>query len=115
MTLTDGSKRIELTTGADEIGEKNDVHDRHDGRVQANLPELVASLAGGDELIITQDQKPVAKLIREAPTGRKPRKPGNCKGMITIVSDDDEHLKDFGEYMSAPASRYARVSLVRSE
>jgi hypothetical protein len=30
---------------------------------------------------------------------RKPRQPGNCKGMATIVADDDEHLRDFAEYM----------------
>jgi hypothetical protein len=24
---------------------------------------------------------------------------GSCKGMITIVAEDDEHLKDFEEYM----------------
>jgi len=24
---------------------------------------------------------------------------GSCKGMMTIVSEDDEHLKDFAEYM----------------
>jgi hypothetical protein len=24
---------------------------------------------------------------------------GSCKGMLTIVSDDDEHLLDFEEYM----------------
>ena len=24
---------------------------------------------------------------------------GSCKGMLTIVSEDDEHLKDFAEYM----------------
>ena len=24
---------------------------------------------------------------------------GSCRGMLTIISDDDEHLKDFAEYM----------------
>ena len=24
---------------------------------------------------------------------------GSCKGMMTIVSEDDQHLKDFDEYM----------------
>src|SRR4051794_38005334 len=66
---------------------------------QAHLPELVARLAGGEEIIITQHEKPVAKLDRENPAGRQPRKPGNCKGMVTIISDDDEHLKDFDENM----------------
>jgi len=29
---------------------------------QANLPELVAHLGSGEELIITQDHKPIAKI-----------------------------------------------------
>jgi hypothetical protein len=37
-------------------------------------------------------------LAEEKPT-RMPRKAGNCKGMLTIVADDDEHLKDFAEHM----------------
>ena len=66
---------------------------------QAHLPELVARLGRGEELIITQDQRPVAKLVRENLNDRQPRTPGNCKGMLTIVSDDDEHLRDFEEYL----------------
>ena len=33
--------------------------------------------------------------------GAGPAQPvfGSCKGMLTIVSEDDEHLKDFEEYM----------------
>ena len=64
---------------------------------QAHLPELVAHLGSGDEVIITQDEKPVARLVRENPPARKPRKAGNCIGMVKIVADDDEHLKDFEE------------------
>lgn len=66
---------------------------------QAHLPELVARLAGGGEVIITQDQRPVAKLVREEPVNRKPRQAGHCKGLMTIVSDDDEHLEDFEEHL----------------
>jgi len=66
---------------------------------QAKLPELVAHLGSGEELIITQDHKPVAKLVREQPAPRKPRKAGSAKGMLVIIQDDDEHLKDFEEYM----------------
>ena len=36
--------------------------------------------------------------LRPAPQ-RLPRVPGNCKGMITLLIEDDEHLKDFEEYM----------------
>lgn len=66
---------------------------------QARLPDLIDHLRPGDALVITRDDKPVARLTAEEPPKRPPRKPGNCKGMLTIVSDDDEHLKDFAEYM----------------
>jgi antitoxin (DNA-binding transcriptional repressor) of toxin-antitoxin stability system len=66
---------------------------------QAKLPELVARLAGGEEIVITQDQQPVAKLVREQATGRKPRKAGSAKGKLVILQEDEEHLKDFEEYM----------------
>jgi antitoxin (DNA-binding transcriptional repressor) of toxin-antitoxin stability system len=66
---------------------------------QANLPSLVAHLATGEELIITLDQKPVARLVREGLSLRKPRKAGSAKGKLVILQEDDEHLKDFEEYM----------------
>jgi len=66
---------------------------------QAHLPQLIERLQAGEAVIITRDQKPVARLSAEARTKRKPRQPGNCKGMLTIVADDEEHLLDFAEYM----------------
>jgi antitoxin (DNA-binding transcriptional repressor) of toxin-antitoxin stability system len=66
---------------------------------QAKLPELIDHLAEGDQLVITRDDRPVARLSAEEKPKRKPRKAGNCKGMLTIVADDDEHLNDFAEYM----------------
>ena len=66
---------------------------------QAHLPQLIERLQPGEEIVITRDQKPVARLLAEERPKRKPRQPGNCKGMLTIVADDDEHLKDFREYM----------------
>jgi len=65
---------------------------------QATLRELIAGLTPDDELVIVEDRKPVAKLVPTAPD-RHPRKAGNCKGMLTNLVEDDEHLKDFGEYM----------------
>jgi antitoxin (DNA-binding transcriptional repressor) of toxin-antitoxin stability system len=67
---------------------------------QAKLPEIIDKLALGEELIITRNDQPIAKLVGQQRRARKPRQPGNCKGMLTIVSDDDEHLKDFADYMS---------------
>ena len=65
---------------------------------QAKLPELIHKLAPGDELVITENDQPVARLVADRPA-RKARQPGNCKGMLTILEEDDEHLTDFAEYM----------------
>ena len=66
---------------------------------QANLKDLIHHLAPGEEVVITDNDQPVAKLVSEPAKKRQPRKAGNCIGMIQIVADDDEHLKDFEEYM----------------
>jgi len=68
---------------------------------QAKLPDLIHNLSPGDEVVITENNQPVARLVSEKPKvkpGLRPP-PGLGKGLITIVSDDDEHLKDFAEYM----------------
>jgi antitoxin (DNA-binding transcriptional repressor) of toxin-antitoxin stability system len=67
---------------------------------QAKLPEIIHQLSPGEEVVITENQQPIAKLVSErSPKLRLRPPPGLGKGMITIVSDDDEHLKDFAEYM----------------
>jgi antitoxin (DNA-binding transcriptional repressor) of toxin-antitoxin stability system len=68
---------------------------------QANLRELIHQLAPGEEVIITEDQQPVAKLVSEVPKlGPSLRPPsGLGKGFISVISEGDEHLKDFGQYM----------------
>lgn len=65
----------------------------------ASLPELVGSLKGDDEIVLTKQDEPVARIVRSRPERRRPRKPGSAKGILTIVSEDDEHLSDFREYM----------------
>ncbi len=65
---------------------------------QAKLSDLIHNLVPGDEVVITENNQPVAKLV--ASPAEKPRPmPGRCKGMLTIVAEDDEHLEDFQEYM----------------
>jgi antitoxin (DNA-binding transcriptional repressor) of toxin-antitoxin stability system len=66
---------------------------------QTRLPEVIAGLTPGDPVIITRDDTPVARLVAEEPPRRKPRKAGSAKGVLVIVREDDEHLKDFAEYM----------------
>jgi antitoxin (DNA-binding transcriptional repressor) of toxin-antitoxin stability system len=64
---------------------------------QAKLKELIHHMVPGEEIVITENQNPVAKLVIESAKQRKPRKPGNCKGMITLLIEDDEHLAGFAE------------------
>lgn len=66
---------------------------------QAKLKDFIHQLAPGDEIIITENQQAVAKLVSENPQQRKPRVPGLGKGMITLLVEDDEHLEGFAEYM----------------
>jgi prevent-host-death family protein len=65
---------------------------------QAKLPDLIHKLTPGDDVVITENSQPVAKLV--ATLSEKPRPvPGRCKGMLTILVEDGEHLRDFKEYM----------------
>lgn len=66
---------------------------------QAHLAELIGRLAPGDVLVITQDEKPVARIVSESGTARRTRQPGSAKGKLLINAEDDDHLKDFQEYM----------------
>ena len=66
---------------------------------QAKLKDFIHQLAPGDEIIITENQQAVAKLVSEKPQQWKPRVPGLGKGMITLLVEDDEHLEGFAEYM----------------
>ena len=66
---------------------------------QASLKDLIHKLNPGQELIITENEQPIAKLISEPQKFQQRPGPGLCKGMITIIADDEDHLKDFEEYM----------------
>jgi len=74
---------MHTTIGIDEAGLK--------------LKDIIAHLGPDDEVVITQNSLPIARLIAPAKTAQP--KFGGCKGMLTIVHDDDEHLEDFKEYM----------------
>ena len=64
---------------------------------QAKLADLIRNLSPGDELVITENNQPIAKLVSELPKSKPGLRPppGLGKGFITILSDDEEHLKDF--------------------
>jgi antitoxin (DNA-binding transcriptional repressor) of toxin-antitoxin stability system len=63
-----------------------------------NLDGLIAKAAQGEAIVITAGEVPVAQLVSTTPAKPKPQY-GSCKGKLIILAEDDEHLKDFEEYM----------------
>jgi len=66
---------------------------------QSRLKEVIAMLAPGEEVVITDNRQPVAKLVAEHPA-RPPRPaPGAGKGSILYMAPDfDEPMEEFKEY-----------------
>jgi antitoxin (DNA-binding transcriptional repressor) of toxin-antitoxin stability system len=67
--------------------------------VQSHLGMWIAKLQPGEELLITQDDHPVARLIAEPKGMHKARQPGSAIGQLKVVEEDNVHLDDFREYM----------------
>lgn len=61
--------------------------------------ELVRRLGPGEEILITESDRPIAKLIGQASALSQPRRRGSAKGRLIILAEDDAHLEDFKEYM----------------
>lgn len=68
---------------------------------QAKLADLIHSLAPGDELLLTENERPVARIISTPVSEmRKPREPGTMRGTVLYMAPDfDAPLEDFKEYM----------------
>jgi len=65
---------------------------------EKQLPLLIEAVRGGEEIVITRDKEPVARLVAVRP--EKPRrKPGSAKGLIHMAEDFDAPLDDFKDYM----------------
>ena len=66
---------------------------------QARLASLIEQLHPGEQVIITRDQQPVARLVREGASPR-PRQLGTLKGTVLYMAPDfDAPLDDFKDYM----------------
>jgi antitoxin (DNA-binding transcriptional repressor) of toxin-antitoxin stability system len=64
---------------------------------QAHLREIIGHLAPGEEVVITDDQQPVARLVAARPAERKL---GTMKGTVRYMAPDfDAPLEDFKEYV----------------
>jgi prevent-host-death family protein len=65
---------------------------------QARLPEIIERLAPGEEIVLTRNARPVARLIAQ-PAAAPRAICGRGRGKLVVVSEDDEHLRGFEEYM----------------
>jgi antitoxin (DNA-binding transcriptional repressor) of toxin-antitoxin stability system len=66
---------------------------------QSRLSELIHSLLHGEELVITENDYPIAKLTRSSRTSW-PCQPGSAKDKSYWMAEDfDAPLEDFKEYM----------------
>lgn len=68
---------------------------------RATLPELIHRLAVGDEVVIIENDQPVARLTLTTvmPTNQ-PRKLGTLEGSVLYMAPDfDAPLEEFAEYM----------------
>jgi antitoxin (DNA-binding transcriptional repressor) of toxin-antitoxin stability system len=67
---------------------------------QIHLAQLIEQIQPGDDILITRDQKLVARLVAEPEQQQQPRRPGTLKGSVLYMAPDfDAPLEDFKEYM----------------
>ena len=67
-------------------------------QASSQLATLVRGLGPGDEIILTDNNKPIARIV--ADSALRNRVAGTCKGMIEIVDDGDDVVLDhFKEYL----------------
>ncbi len=66
---------------------------------QSKLGELIRQMTPGEELIITEGNLPIARLVSTARPGKE-RKLGTLAGTVLYKWEDfDGPLEDFREYM----------------
>jgi prevent-host-death family protein len=72
---------------------------------QANLSDVLLKLLPGEEILITDNGQPLARMQKSAPLQANeapvaPRKAGSAKDKILWIAPDfDAPLEDFREYM----------------
>jgi prevent-host-death family protein len=68
---------------------------------QNKLGELIHRLNQGEEVVITENDQPVARLVPAAPPTepRKVRQLGTLRGTVLSMERFDDPLEDFKEYM----------------
>ncbi|WP_420130070.1 type II toxin-antitoxin system Phd/YefM family antitoxin [Longimicrobium sp.] len=65
---------------------------------RTQLAELVRQAARGEDVILTEDGRAVAKII-PITRAQGPREFGSARGLIHMADDFDEPLEEFADYM----------------
>lgn len=65
---------------------------------QANLSELIHRLVPGEELVITEHDRPVAKLVTTKEAGKKLPRLGTLRGTVQTMAHFDDPLEEFEEF-----------------
>jgi antitoxin (DNA-binding transcriptional repressor) of toxin-antitoxin stability system len=69
------------------------------GHFEPQFREVIDNLALGQEVVITDNEQPVAKLVGERPGRPRRPAPGAGKGSILDMAPDfDEPMEEFKEY-----------------
>jgi prevent-host-death family protein len=69
---------------------------------ETQFSRLIRAASQGEEVVITEDDKPIARLVPVAPSAQAARpRPrfGSGKGVFQMAPDFDAPLEDFKEYM----------------
>jgi prevent-host-death family protein len=71
----------------------------HDAQNQ--LVEIIHRLVPGDEVVITENNRPIARILpTDKPAEQRARQPGTLRGTVLYMAPDfDAPLDDFKEYM----------------
>jgi prevent-host-death family protein len=67
-------------------------------QAKRELDRLLERVSHGEEVLITKDNQPIARLTAPSPK-RKQRQFGSVEGEIWMSDDFDAPLDDFQEYM----------------
>ena len=67
-------------------------------KAKAQLERVIQTALDGEEVVITENQEAVLKLV-PIPRSNGQRRAGTAKGLISMAEDFDAPLEDFKEYM----------------
>ncbi len=67
---------------------------------QKELPNLLADILLGNDVVITQGRKRVARIVPIGRTRKNKAVFGSAKGMLELSEDFDAPLEEFAEYMA---------------